>query len=152
MHSQIKGISAIPTSKLLRKFKFIPILVYVSKSRPKNLLDGATRGSLRNIFNVYSERGLDTLFMNNYKQPLSTELTRGPRNGFTISFSSWKHQPNLAGSNAVLENPRQVAHFEVFDERTYSGRENGLSQLVGWCLGFTISTSPVSCCRVRVHI
>ena len=123
MHSQIKGISAIPTSKLLRKFKFIPILVYVSKSRPKNLLDGATRGSLRNIFNVYSERGLDTLFMNNYKQPLSTELTRGPRNGFTISFSSWKHQPNLAGSKVVLEEPcvRNLVNFRFL--RTFRAFE-----------------------------
>ena len=58
--------------------------------------------------------------MNNYKQPLSTELTRGPRNGFTISFSSWKHQPNLAGSKVVLEEPcvRNLVNFRFL--RTFS--------------------------------
>ena len=91
----------------------IPILVYISRSGPKALTDGATPGTLTNIFNVCTERGLANLFLNNYKQPLPTEPTGGPEKVLTISVSSWKHHPNLAVSNAVPERRLQIIPFEV---------------------------------------
>jgi len=76
----------------------IPILVYISRSGPKALTDGATPGTLTKIFNVCTERGLATLFLNNYKQPLPTEPTGGPEKVLTISVSSRKHHPNRLDS------------------------------------------------------